>query len=226
VRRRIVRECPVCSVSSPSRDGSPRAMPLVGPASRGSALDGHLHDQPCSVDHARGCGWILWRRGPFRTHPHHNRPRVGDPSADFAAVARRHALPPVSATPRSYLPSVQALTRSDGSPADRPRSRMPGAVTKSWASRPTPGPEPHITPHIAAGLRDLDTRRCGADRCAPRSNIRGRCPTACGPAQPSPRLASPRHASPRLASPQARPRPRPRRRRRRPRAADLDTPSC
>ena len=43
------------------------------------------------------------------------------------------------------------------------------------------GPQPRITPHIAAELRDLDTHGHGSDRPAPRSNVRSRCGTASSP---------------------------------------------
>jgi len=89
--------------------------------------------------------------------------------------------PPTLATPRNYLPplpplpapaAVQLMDPAPGCRAQRPHPGHPV---------PHPGLQPRISPHIATGLRDLDTHGHGADRRAPRSNVRSRRGTASNP---------------------------------------------
>jgi len=109
-------------------------------------------------------------------------PATCDPD-DRGAARVRVAIPPppTLATPRNHLPPLPpipapaAVQLMDPDPAHRAPPPHPGHPV------PHSGPQPRITPHNAAGLRDLDTHGHGADRCAPRSNGRGRCGTASSP---------------------------------------------
>jgi hypothetical protein len=98
-------------------------------------------------------------------------PPVGDPAKDRAAVARRHAPPPVPAArnhPRQPVPASAPVQLMDSDPACRTPPSHPEHLV------PLSGPQPRITHDIAHQDRNLDACRRGADRYATRSNARGR----------------------------------------------------
>jgi len=140
--------------------------------------------------HARDHDRIMCQRGPLRTHPHHHHPGSATPARNVprSRVATPHHQPwrllgttshqahphprrqqPNRTTSRHFhSPTPAAVQLMDPDPAHRAPPPHPGQPV------PHPEPQPRITPHIAAGLRDLDTHGHGADRRAPRSNVRGR----------------------------------------------------
>ena len=191
-RRQSARSVRVASRRTPPETGPPRGSTrhraprgdfritgLSRPRVAAGSCSGAVRSAPAHTTIAPGSAT------PARTLP---RSRAAMPPPPGPAT-RRNRFPP---TPP--LPTPAAAQLMDPDPAHRAPPPHPGHPSH------TPGPQPRITPHNAARLRDLDAHGHGADRCAPRSNGRGHCRTTSNP------------------SPRPRPRPRPRH------AADLDTP--